>query len=96
MAENLCCVEMQYFHSFIDFISPMEKINTFHRSLSGRLLISVLNSGVVSTSLENACFCFCILPWEEAYEFLLPHRASLTLHLGKAIFPIKFFDVLSS
>ena len=80
---------------FIDFISPMEYINTFHRSLSAILLIFILNPYVVSSCLKNAHLCLCILPWEEILQHLLSNRASLT-YLGKMIFPIDFFDVYYS
>ena len=61
---------------FIDFISPVEYINTFHRSLSAVLLIFILNPSVVSSCLKNACLYLYILPWEEILH-LLSNRASL-------------------
>lgn len=79
---------MQYVHPCIDFISPAEHINTFHSSLSARLLIFVSNASVVFSSLTKAYFCFCIFSREEKvfWGVFFPKTASLTFYLGRWFF----------
>lgn len=84
---------MQYVHSCIDFISPAEHINTFHSSLSARLLIFVSNVKAVFSSLTNPYFCFCIFSWEKVFWGFFSQDSFLDILLD---FPIDFFDVHSS
>lgn len=77
---------MQYVHSCIDFISPAEHINTFHSSLSARLLIFVSNVKAVFSSLTNPYFCFCIFSWEKVFWGFFSRTASLTFYLGRWFF----------
>jgi hypothetical protein len=63
-----CVVHKCICSYFIDFMSPSEHINTFHSSLSARLIF-VLNPSAVSSHFKNACIFSYISPWEGDDEF---------------------------